>query len=379
MNTTTLHLHLTTLRSWQLATEPIARSAGSLARAFLNLISLRAGRAARAPMAALLPFCLLLVSLASTVSAAPGKLAPLPPAVQQTIRTLVGTGRLVDVTRTNENGQVVYEVDMRREGVERSFTVAATGNLIARQLFLPELPAPVQQTVRAQFATGKLLEVWWTDDDGEISYEAEWKVGATKRTASIAPDGRLTSLQVGLEEAPSAVRRSIEAKLAGGKVETLHRTEEDGESLYAIEALPGGRKISFTVGLDGKLLSEGILLTDAPAPVQHTIKAQMSNGRLTELDRVTEDGETLYEVKVSRDGRKHAFHVATDGTLLSVRVTLAEVPEAARKAITAKLDGATLTRVDKATEDGATVYEVEARKAGKKVTFTVGADARVRE
>ncbi|MBI3877887.1 MAG: hypothetical protein HY300_18315, partial [Verrucomicrobia bacterium] len=51
----------------------------------------------------------------------PGKKMPaLPPAVREVILAQKGAGRVEDVTRTVEDGEVVYEVDIHRDGVERS-------------------------------------------------------------------------------------------------------------------------------------------------------------------------------------------------------------------------------------------------------------------
>ena len=322
----------------------------------------------------------LLLSAGGMVAApVPGqaKLAGLPPAVQQTIRTQVGNGRIEDVTRTNENGQVVYEVEIRKGGLERSLTVAVTGKLIALQMFLGELPTVVQQTIRAQIGGSQLLDIFWTDEDGEISYEIEYQKGPLKREMSVAPDGRLLSLQVELAETPAAVQKTINTQAAGGKVGEIYRVEEDGEQLFAAEVTRDGRKRSFAVALDGKFLSEGIELPDAPAPVQKTIKTELGSGRVTEIDRFDEGGETFFDVKVSRDGRRHSFIVASDGALVGVRVQLSETPGPVQKAIKERLAGATLVRVDKATEDGATIYEVEARKDGKRFSFSVGTDGTV--
>ena len=303
-----------------------------------------------------------------------GKLAQLPPAVQQTIRAQVGNGRITDITKTNENGLVVFEVEMRRGGFERSFTVAANGKLIALQQSLPELPVAAQQTIRAQIGSAQVLEIFWTDDDGEIVYEVQYQRGPTKRDLSVTPEGRLVGWQVQWAETPAAVQTTIRIRAGDWTVEDIHRVEEDGEMIYVVEVARGGRKRSFSVALDGIFLSEEVELTDTPAPVQRTIKAQVGNDHVKEIDRLEEAGEVSFEITVSRDGKKSSFIIAPDGALVSTRVRLSETPAIVQTVIKAKLGTATLLRIDKVTEGGETVYEVEARNGGAKSQFTVSTD-----
>src|SRR2546422_169347 len=100
-------------------------------------------------------------------------LAHASPAARKTILAKAGNGTIEDVTRTIEDGEVVYEVDFKKGQVERSFTVANDGTLLNWQAFMGELPAPAQAKIRSQLGDGKLVDIYWTDDVGGISYEVE--------------------------------------------------------------------------------------------------------------------------------------------------------------------------------------------------------------
>ena len=76
-------------------------------------------------------------------------LAGLPAAVQKTIRTHLAKGRLRSIDTENENGDITYDVEMVGIGGRaRSFTVGAAGELLDKELFMNELPAPVREAVR---------------------------------------------------------------------------------------------------------------------------------------------------------------------------------------------------------------------------------------
>ncbi len=78
-----------------------------------------------------------------------------------------------------------------------------------------------------------------------------------------------------------------------------------------------GARDSSSLGLFGGVRDDGdeaVTLEECPEPVQATIKARMNGGAITELERTTDHGEVLYEVDVKGDGGIVEFDVAEDGT-----------------------------------------------------------------
>ena len=78
-------------------------------------------------------------------------------------------------------------------------------------------------------------------------------------------------------------------------------------------------------------------------------------------------------------GVERGFNFSELGELLSEQVLLNETPEAVRKTIEKETSGAVLVRIEKTTDDGETIFEVETRKAGIKRTFKVNPEGRVVE
>src|ERR1051325_1157332 len=118
-------------------------------------------------------FACLSAALAAERPQVPRALAQLPVATQQTIRSQIGSGKLVSVEKDTEDGEVTYEVEMTRDGKTRSFTVDADGELIDEQMFLAELPGAVQKTIQTQVGKGSLGEIFKSAEDGEVSYDVE--------------------------------------------------------------------------------------------------------------------------------------------------------------------------------------------------------------
>lgn len=303
------------------------------------------------------------------------KLAALPPAARQTVLAQKGDGRIEDVNRTTEDGEVVYEVDIKRDGIERSFTVAADGRLVSRQVFLNELPPALQAAVRRQAGADKLGEIVWVGDFGDPFFSVETERAGAKRTFSLAPDGHLLAVQVMLEETPAAVRKTITSELAGAKIEELERTEDDdGTVTYQVTASKDGKKREFSVGVAGQLVAEQIELASAPAEAQKAIRERAVNARLERVEKSTEDGETLFEASVIRGGLRHTFIVGADGALQSERARLNDLAAAVQKTVKEQSTGAFLVRVDKVYDDGEAHFQIETRKDGKRIAFNVSPD-----
>ncbi|MCX6902040.1 MAG: hypothetical protein NTW03_00895, partial [Verrucomicrobia bacterium] len=95
------------------------------------------------------------------------RLSKLPTPVRQTVVSVLGSGRLTELWQTNENGHAVYEVEVRQRGVDRSFTVALDGSLLAKQVFTNELPSSVLQTLQRETSGGKVLDLYWINEEGD--------------------------------------------------------------------------------------------------------------------------------------------------------------------------------------------------------------------
>ena len=137
-----------------------------------------------------------------------------------------------------------------------------------------------------------------------------------------AADKDNDSKDVALNDIPAEVRATAEAQVPGGKLTEAELETEDGQKVYSIEAVTAdGEKIEIEVSADGKLIAveKDVALNDIPAEVRTTAEAQVPGGKLTEAELETEDGQTIYSIDaVTSDGKKLEIEMSADGKLIKV-------------------------------------------------------------
>jgi uncharacterized membrane protein YkoI len=293
----------------------------------------------------------------------------------QTLQKVVGAGPIEDAERKVEDGEVVYEITVNRAGAERNLTITAAGRLSSQQLFLNELPDAIVRSIQTQAGKNAVGEIDRVDEDGEVSYEFEIVRAGKTYHVTLGEDGMLHSLEIDLVEAPEPVRKTVGMEIDAGRLASIARNFEEDETSYYVEGTKGGKKRSLNLAPTGQILSETVELVSTPAAVQKTIKDQSIGARVTEIERMVEEGDVMFDVKMVRTGgRKQGFTVGDDGILLAVQVTVAELPPPVRKELTARVGSGHLYRLEKAIDGDEITYEIEAKVKGTKIDFTLNPD-----
>ena len=129
--------------------------------------------------------------------------------------------------------------------------------------------------------------------------------GKGKETPSLA----LASL-------PAPVQATLKAQSAGGRIKRIEKEIEDGTTQYVAAIKVKGRQFEAEVGEDGTLLGteEPMKFKDLPAPVQKTITDKLAGRKLKEVEKRTEKGKVFYEFEI--EGVKGETAVAVDGTIM---------------------------------------------------------------
>jgi uncharacterized membrane protein YkoI len=185
-----------------------------------------------------------------------------------------------------------------------------------------------------------------------------------------------------LEEAPAAVQKTIHEQSEGkGRIGDIERTTEDGETNYDVELIKNRSKRNFRVAPDGKLASWQVFMRELPEPARKTIREQSAKGELMQVDRVLEDGKVNFEATMKLNGRESTFTVSQDGKLIAVELQWAETPAKVQAGIQKQAAGAVIKSIEKNTEDedGDISYDVEVLKDGKKISFSMDAEGNLEE
>lgn len=245
----------------------------------------------------------------------------------------------------------------------------------SKSVSLQQIPAAARRTIQDESGRATLGEIQPGEEDGKKTYTVNLTEDGHERELVVAEDGTLLSKEVTLEETPPPVRLTIQAQLRQGTLESIARTTDQDDIDYEVTMTnKDGTERSFTVGLDGKLLSVETTLAEAPAPVRKAIETGIGSGKLESIDHMFDEDGNSYYVEFSREGKVRDLSVAEDGKLQSLEVFLSETPPAVQKTINEKLGTNRIIRIDRSFEEhnGGFPYEIEARKDGKPFNFSVG-------
>ncbi len=300
-----------------------------------------------------------------------------PKPVQATIRKEMGKGEVVQILKTIEEGEVFFQVDIvkEREQEPRTMNITADGTLASIQVFVNELPPKVQSTIRGELRGGKVAEVYKSFDEDGFTFELDIIRKDKPYAVSVNGDGTLIEAELELADTPEAVQKTMKEALADTEIDSIAKSLEEGEVIYVAEFTKNEKSQTLSVAADGKLLDQEmeIALSDAPEPVQKTIKEHAGKGDIEKVTRIIADKESAYEVEVADDQRSFTITVAGDGKLVSVEeeIPLGQAPAPVQKAITEQLGGGKLGSITKSVAGQKTAYDVEATKDGKTIYFSV--------
>jgi uncharacterized membrane protein YkoI len=60
-----------------------------------------------------------------------------------------------------------------------------------------------------------------------------------------------------------------------------------------------------------------VTMDQLPAPVKTTVEKEAQGGQIGELEKATQNGKTIYEADLTVGGKKSEIHVSEDGMVLS--------------------------------------------------------------
>ena len=248
-------------------------------------------------------------------------LADTPAAVQKTITSQIGDGKLDEVSRDTEDGETVFEADFTaKTGEDRDVTVADDGTLLKVGVTLADTPTPVQMTIAS--LGWQVTGIDKNVADTEISYEIAVTNNDTGKSFTVATNGTLLSMEKTLSETPAAVQTTIKAEAGAGKIQSISQNYDPAGNSFDVEltTATGGRK-AFSVGPDGQMLSVEMTLEQVPPAVRQTISEQIGDGKILSIDRslLEKKKKVLpYEVEGRKDGRPFNFSVGPRGQFLGM-------------------------------------------------------------
>lgn len=244
---------------------------------------------------------------------------------------------------------------------------------------LSSLPAPVQKTIRTQAGDGKIGDIERLEEEGEVYFDTTVNKAGTERSMSVGEDGTLLSVEVALSETPEAVRKAIQTQVGAGTLDNIDKVFEDGKERYDIDFTTKDKtERNFVVSTNGKLEQLQVSLVEVPAAVRKTIEAHAGQSKLGDIFKILDADGIFYDVEMTQDGKNREFSVADDGKLESREVFLSELSAPAAATVKEKIGDGKILRIDEVftKRGGVFPFEIEGRKDGKPFNFSVGPKGR---
>jgi uncharacterized membrane protein YkoI len=236
----------------------------------------------------------------------------------------------------------------RRADMHRHATIVAliclaaiTGIAVAgdeEKTSLDQIPAAAREALVKAAGDATITGVEREKKHGTVFYEGAWKVNGREKEAKVTADGLLVEIEeeVDAKNVPSSVQ-AVAAKEfpAGAKVEYEKKTMV----VYEVEAKVDGQEKELIVSPVGKILmkkheakededddgddgehEEDLTMDQVPAAVKATIQAEAKGATIKEIERETENGQTVYEAEWVEGGQEVEIKIAPDGKLLKRKV-----------------------------------------------------------
>ena len=266
------------------------------------------------------PICLLLLS-AALADAADLTLAQLPPAVQQTAKTELGGATPTEIQKGEENGGIDYTITRQTAKGERYFVVSESGSLIGTEVGVDEIPPAVQKVIKSQVADGTLDGIEKNLETAELTYDVDFtRKDGSERSLSVSAAGRVTSLELDLPDLPEAVHKTIQTHLKGATIEAIYKIFETNEFYFEVNFRKNGSTRDMVIAQDGKPETLQVLLKDLPEAVQKTINEKVAGGKIVRIDKsyTPRQGVPPFEVESIKDGKPFNFSVGSKGRFLGM-------------------------------------------------------------
>jgi uncharacterized membrane protein YkoI len=140
---------------------------------------------------------------------------------------------------------------------------------------------------------------------------------------------------------PPAVQKSVRSQSPNGEITGVSKTTQNGIDAWKIDVRNQGadKDNQMVIAYDGKVLSSdmpnnpngvvqdvkkaltptgavGTKFSALPESVQKTIQAHAPQSQIADIERHTDNGRVIYEVQFEDQGKNPSIKVAEDGTLV---------------------------------------------------------------
>jgi len=176
-----------------------------------------------------------------------------------------------------------------------------------------------------------------------------------------------------LNRVPPPVQRTTKAQIPKGKITNVHKVTEDGETTFEVQIAQTVTR-TLKVDADGTLAGFQVFEAELPVAVQKVLRANLGNAKLRQIYRETEDEDVFYTTDVVVGGNTNTLSISDDGDWWSLDITTEQAPAPVQQTVKRLWGSLEITDVSKTSEDGEVGYEFEGEKDGRQHSLTIAPD-----
>jgi len=138
---------------------------------------------------------------------------------------------------------------------------------------------------------------------------------------------------------------------------------------------------SCSTGRSHEERAEHVSISALPAPARSAAEKLVGAGKIEKIDKETEKGRVVYDVEATVDGKHVEYTIAEDGSVLGSEASVAygELPAEVRAAAEKYFGSSNDLHPSVVHEEGKTLYEIGGKKQGKRVSITLDASGKIVE
>ena len=176
-------------------------------------------------------------------------------------------------------------------------------------------PIETQNTV----TTEKSISENTKSSNGEHEYEGEEEGEFGNQDVDEVNGDENKKEEMAVKDLPETVRLAIEKSYPGGVFEEASLETENNSTVYDIEVTVKGSEYDVEVTSEGVIIevSEEIDIKNLPDGITQSLKKAYPGSVLKEAEKVTENGNETYEVKIISAGSEFEVSLDMTGKVLS--------------------------------------------------------------
>lgn len=246
-------------------------------------------------------------------------LKDLPNSVKKTFKQHAGAGiKMDDIEMDTIDGRAVYDIQYLRGGRSENVLINSDGSIAQ-----PHHKGLAQQDRTASPRSAEHHDVDHNRPEGQPVARFERDMSKTSKVA--------------FDSVPDAVKRTARSVVGNNRVEDVDRGTLEGRTVYELAFKENKVHNEVRIAEDGSIVQRmitGYVTTTAgqvnvpatgkvtidqvPAAVRRTIRSQIANDEVNDIDKMNVNGKTVYEVGFKRKGdtHQHEMLIAEDGTVV---------------------------------------------------------------